>query len=164
MGMGVDDLMGYEMDGLATLMNQTLLAPDPCLIPFPFSVEVEGTDPAGGGRHYHRPDFPPDTILSYDVLWHPRNDDPRKKETDDHLAGLLYEQIISRTTAELQEMKDELSTVFVNGRNKGLLYQLCAEKEILWEPQGERRSIALARTTRGLQTMDDIDYGEVEVK
>lgn len=92
-------------------------------------------------------------IINYYATWHPRSDDERRTNSD-QLEVRWFAQLGSRGDAELKMIQDELTTVYIDARNKGLLYQLCQEKEVLWEPEGERRSEALAQTTRPFDVVE----------
>lgn len=148
-----------DMDRLSALMNKTVLAAAPQDIPF----NAPAAPPAAVEPFLGWPDFLPEDDLSggpqfavnYDALWHPRLEDYRYDfHTTDKLSNLWLTQFASRAVVDLERMRDDLRSTYVDARNKGVLYQLSQEQEVLYEPEGDRRTQALARTTNAFHVHD----------
>lgn len=157
------------MDRLAKLMSQTVLAPNPYTIPFNFPTllpyvdafpdvepeeqEEQGEEDGEGGVKMDEPGPAAIFTINYYALWHPIGN-PRYTDSTDRLASTWLGQIASRDVAELARIRHDLAAVYIDARNKGVIYQLSQEQEVLYEPEGDRRAAALASTTMAFHVLD----------
>lgn len=132
-----------EIDDLCTLMNFTVLAPNPYTNPFHFpdSIPTQQPDASGatinpqvlqnlGARADPLPTPNPQQVpevggytINYHALWHPPDTDARVDRTTDRLYSAFMEQVI-RDVERMVALKNTCTTIYITARNRGVLHQL----------------------------------------
>jgi hypothetical protein len=169
--------MDQSIDDLSELMNHTALAVNPYTSPFNFpnafplqpaaaapAIDSQVLQNLGAGmepfpaadlQHEQERDAPEQGVtINYHALWHPPESDPRVNQLTDRLFSYWMEQILTRDVQNMAALRNACQTVYVGARNRGVLYQLSLEQEVLYEPEGESRSVALDRTTMGFVVVE----------